>query len=247
MAECHPIAFRWPMKAKVEHGAKLIHVDPRFTRTSAMCDLYAPIRAGTDIAFLGGLINYVIHDQRWNTDPFFHEYLLNYTNAATIVRPDFKGTEDLDGVFSGLMEYQPQIKEWPFDGFLGEYQTDSWQYARHGEEYGEPRGGDEDGHRAERTQHKPQPPRASRSMPVIRSLRKPAPPRDETLQHQHCVFQLVKRHFSRYTPEMVEQVTGCPPDTLMKVAQTILENSGGTGPPHGPMPWAGPSTPTARR
>ena len=106
MAECHPVAFRWPMKAKVEHGAKLIHVDPRFTRTSAMCDLYAPIRAGSDIAFLGGLINYVINSERWNTDSFFHEYLLNYTNAACIVRNDFKGTEELDGVFSGLMEYE---------------------------------------------------------------------------------------------------------------------------------------------
>jgi formate dehydrogenase major subunit len=200
-------------------------VDPRFTRTSAMCDLYAPIRAGTDIAFLGGLINYVIHDQRWNNDSFFREYLLNYTNAATIVRPDFKGTEDLDGVFSGLMEYHPQIKEWPFDGFLGEYQTDSWQYARHGEEYGEPRGGTRTGTGGRvKVQAQPSPNEPLDS--VIRSLRKPAPTRDETLRHPHCVFQLVKRHFGRYTPEMVEQVTGCPPATLTKVAQTILENSG---------------------
>ena len=91
MAECHPVAFRWPMKAKVEHGAKLIHVDPRFTRTSAMCDLYAPIRAGSDIAFLGGLINYVINNERWKTDTFFREYLLNYTNAACIVRRRLQG------------------------------------------------------------------------------------------------------------------------------------------------------------
>ena len=67
MAECHPVAFRWPMKAKVEHGAKLIHVDPRFTRTSAMADIHVPIRAGSDIAFLGGLITYVINSSRWNT------------------------------------------------------------------------------------------------------------------------------------------------------------------------------------
>ena len=119
MAECHPVAFRWPMKAKVEHGAKLIHVDPRFTRTSAMCDIYAPIRAGSDIAFLGGLINYVINSERWNTDPFFQEYVLNYTNAATIVREDFKGTEELDGVFSGLMEYKRDKPGWAYDGFLG--------------------------------------------------------------------------------------------------------------------------------
>src|SRR5947199_8252906 len=85
MAECHPVAFRWPMKAKVEHGAKLIHIDPRFTRTSAMCDIYAPIRAGSDIAFLGGLVTYIVNDKRWNSDPFFREYLLTYTNAATIL------------------------------------------------------------------------------------------------------------------------------------------------------------------
>jgi formate dehydrogenase major subunit len=90
MAECHPVAFRWPMKAKVEHGAKLIHIDPRFTRTSAVCDIYAPIRAGSDIAFLGGLVNYIVNDERWNRDSFFREYLLNYTNAATVVREDFK-------------------------------------------------------------------------------------------------------------------------------------------------------------
>src|SRR6266704_112684 len=105
MAECHPVAFRWPMKAKVEHGAKLIHVDPRFTRTSAMCDLYAPIRAGSDIALLGGLVN--------------------YGNGATISREDFKDAEDLDGVFSGLMEYSGNTKNWTYDGFVGQYQTDT--------------------------------------------------------------------------------------------------------------------------
>jgi formate dehydrogenase major subunit len=84
MAECHPVAFRWPMQAKL-HGATLIHVDPRFTRTSAMCDLHAPVRAGSDIAFLGGLINYVLNSERWNSDPFFREFLVQYTNAATII------------------------------------------------------------------------------------------------------------------------------------------------------------------
>jgi formate dehydrogenase major subunit len=225
MAECHPVAFRWPMKAKVEHGAKLIHVDPRFTRTSAMCDLYAPIRAGSDIAFLGGLINYVINSERWNSDRFFREYLVNYTNAATIVREDFKDTEDLDGVFSGLMEYKKTIPEWPYDGFVGTYQTDSWQYARHSEEPGEPRGGEENAAPGRReAQRRPRPNEPLES--VIRSLKKPVAPRDETLRNPHCVFQLVKRHFSRYTPEMVEQVTGCSKETFEKVAATILENSG---------------------
>jgi formate dehydrogenase major subunit len=225
MAECHPVAFRWPMKAKTEHGAKLIHVDPRFTRTSAMCDIYAPIRAGSDIAFLGGVINYVINSERWKTDTFFREYLLNYTNAACIVRDDFKGTEELDGVFSGLMEYEKNKADWPYDGFIGQYQTDSWQYARHGEEYGQPRGGEENaaaGRKEAQTRPRPDQPLES----VIRSLRRPPPLWDETLKNPRCVFQLVKNHFSRYTPAMVEQVTGCPQDTFTKVAETILDNSG---------------------
>ena len=213
MAECHPVAFRWPMKAKVEHGAKLIHVDPRFTRTSAMCDLYAPIRAGSDIAFLGGLVNYVVNNERWNSDPFFHEYLLNYTNAATIIREDFKDAEDLNGVFSGLMEYSGNTKNWPYDGFVGQYHTDTWQYARHAEEFGR--------RKAQQPAHPGEP-----LEEVIRSLRKPASLRDETLRHPRCVLQVVKRHFSRYTPEMVEQVTGCPKATFLEVAETILENSG---------------------
>src|SRR5919199_6041372 len=127
MAECHPVAFRWPMKAKV-NGAKLIHVDPRFTRTSANCDIHAPIRAGSDIAFLGGLINYVINSERWNTDPFFREYVVNYTNAATLISESFRDTEDADGVFSGLMQYTER-PEWPYNGFLGQYDPASWQYA----------------------------------------------------------------------------------------------------------------------
>jgi formate dehydrogenase major subunit len=226
MAECHPVAFRWPMQAKTEHGAKLIHVDPRFTRTSAMCDHYAPIRAGSDIAFLGGLINYVIHNARWNSDPFFREYLLNYTNAATIVREDFKDTEDLDGAFSGLMEYGGGRKEWPYDGFVGQYKTTSWQYEGHEEEYGEPRGGTPLGPPAGRRKVQSPPSPTEPLASVIASLRKPVPLRDDTLRNPRCVFQIVKRHFSRYTPDMVEQVTGCPQATFLKVAETILENSG---------------------
>src|SRR6059058_6707457 len=94
MAECHPVAFRWPMLAKAR-GAKLIHVDPRFTRTSAMADIHAPIRAGSDIAFLGGLINWVITNEKYIKD-----YVLNYTNAATIISPEYRDAEDLGGVFS---------------------------------------------------------------------------------------------------------------------------------------------------
>src|SRR6187551_3129022 len=96
MAENHPVAFRWVMQAKLK-GAKIIHVDPRFTRTSAVSDQYVPIRAGADIAFLGGLIRYMIENER-----YFREYVVNYTNAATIINESFQDTEELEGVFSGL-------------------------------------------------------------------------------------------------------------------------------------------------
>src|SRR5881398_2209159 len=120
MAECHPVAFRWPMKAKL-NGAKLIHVDPRFTRTSAVADLHVPIRAGSDIAFLGGLIRYVIE-----REVYFRDYVLHYTNAATLVDEAFEDTEDREGVFSGLIEYKGD----PLNGNLGAYEGSSWQYQR---------------------------------------------------------------------------------------------------------------------
>ncbi len=206
MAECHPVAFRWPMQAKLK-GAKLIHVDPRFTRTSAMADIHAPIRAGSDVAFLGGVINHVLQSERWNTDPFFKEFVVNYTNAPTIIGDEFQDTEDLAGVFSGLMQYTPGVKEWPLDGFVGQYDPKTWQYA------GAPAG-------------KPSPPAGPPFDPLVRSLLTPPPRRDETLQHPRSVLQIVRRHFSRYTPEMVERVTGCPQATFLKVADTILANSG---------------------
>src|SRR5438093_4094067 len=108
MAENHPVAYRWVMQAKLK-GAKIIHIDPRFTRTSATADIYAPIRAGTDIALLGGFIRYMIENQR-----YFREYVVNYTNAATIINEGYKDTEDIEGVFSGLSEYTGD----PINGFL---------------------------------------------------------------------------------------------------------------------------------
>src|SRR5436309_8026603 len=207
MAECHPVAFRWPMQAKLK-GAKLIHVDPRFTRTSAVADIHAPIRAGSDVAFLGGLIHYVLESERWKTDPFFREFVANYTNAATIIGDDFKDTEDAEGVFSGLMQYAPGIKEWPLDGLVGQYDTRTWQYA------------------AAPAGRASTPPAGPPFDPLVRSLLTPPPRRDETLADPRTVFQIVKRHFSRYTPEMVEQVTGCPRATFLKVAEAVLENSG---------------------
>src|ERR1700727_127691 len=113
MAEAQPVGFRWPMKAK-EKGATLIHVDPRFTRMSAVCDLYVGIRSGSDIAFLGGLVNYVLSNDRW-----FHEYVLAYTNASTIIEEGFRDTEDLAGMFSGFdpqhESYNAKQGHWGYD------------------------------------------------------------------------------------------------------------------------------------
>jgi len=247
MAENHPVAFRWPMKAKVEHGAKIIHIDPRFTRTSAVADIYAPVRAGSDIAFLGGVINYVINSEKWNKDPFFKSFVVNYTNAATIINEDFKDTEDLNGVFSGLMQSKGGVAEWPFNGFINQYDGATWQYARtkagaQGQgaaataQSGETKvSTGPDGTKAPATPAtapasgaKPDGKSAEvpSFVPLVASLVKPPALRDETLQDPRTVFQIVKKHFARYTPEMVEKTTGCPKEMFLKVAETILANSG---------------------
>src|SRR5581483_516464 len=242
MAECHPVAFRWPMVAK-SRGAKIIHVDPRFTRTSAMADIYAPVRAGSDIAFLGGLINYVLNSERWQRDTFFREFLLNYTNASMIINDQFKDTEQLDGVFSGLMQYDEKIKAWPYNGFLGQYDNKSWQYAgteaeqrgwtANTQQSAEQSVGDRDtGARGaaagqatpKSSEDKPLP--GPPFEPLVKALLKPPPQRDRTLRHPGTVFQILKKHYARYTPEMVERTTGCPQETFLKVAETILANSG---------------------
>ena len=110
MAECHPVGFQWVMEAKAR-GATVIHVDPRFTRTSAVADVHVPIRPGSDIAFLGALVNYVL-----SNDLDFRDYVVAYTNAAVIINEGFADTEDLDGIFSGL------DREHRF------YDPHSWQY-----------------------------------------------------------------------------------------------------------------------
>ena len=235
MAECHPVAFRWPLKARM-NGATLIHVDPRFTRTSANCDIHAPIRAGSDIAFLGGLINHVLNSERWNSEPFFRQFVSSYTNAATIVHPDFRDTEDLDGVYSGLNEYTENA-EWPYNAFVGTYDPKSWQY----ESTGGPQVQGEQlaASAASGEQRQAQGPQSAQSPTagggrrapinwdaIVRSLLKPKSRQDSTLDDPRCVLQLVKRHFSRYTPEVVEQVTGCPREKFLRVAEAILANSG---------------------
>jgi len=200
MAENHPVAFRWVAQAKL-NGATLIHVDPRFTRTSAMADLYVPIRSGTDIAFLGGLISYVIENEK-----YFKDYVVNYTNAATIISDDFQDTEDLEGVFSGLKE-APQGSEQKYV-----YDNASWQYKR--VEPWDPAKAREEAKKA------------ATFAEMIQKMVPPAAEKDPTLQHPRSVFQIVRRHFSRYTPEMVERITGCPQDLFLKVAETVTANSG---------------------
>ena len=193
MAENHPVGFRFVMKAKTR-GATIIHVDPRFSRTSAMADYYVPLRAGSDLVFLGALVNYVLEHEA-----YFKEYVLAYTNAAAIVSDQFEDTEDLDGLFSG------------FDPGRGTYTTDTWQYAGSDSEVGAP---EHHGQDAQSMGH-----RQGGTHPD-------AVPTDPTLQHPRCVFQILKRHYQRYTPEMVEQACGVSREQFLKVAETIVANSG---------------------
>jgi formate dehydrogenase major subunit len=203
MAECHPVGFQWVVEAK-QRGAKVIHVDPRFTRTSALADVHVPLRAGSDIAFLGGIVNHILQNGRE-----FREYVCAYTNARTIVSDEFRDTEDLDGLFSG---YNPET---------GTYDPGSWQYE--GLEIGAAAGQreqdveltGEQAHGAHGGELKGN------------ELRHGEPPAvDDTLEDPRCIFQVVKRHYSRYTPEMVERVCGVPRETFLEVAEALCENSG---------------------
>ncbi len=199
MAEAHPVGFQWVMEAK-KRGATVIHVDPRFTRTSAVADLHVPIRAGTDIAFLGGLIHHVLE-----TGTYFEEYVRAYTNAPMIVRDDFRDTEDLDGLFSG------------FDPENNTYDTSSWQYdgppveSAVGSRDDQPVG-----------PHKEQGQLAGSGGAPL-SIE---PRRDDTMQDPRCVFQILKKHYSRYTAEMVHEICGIEPSLFTQVADALTRNSG---------------------
>jgi formate dehydrogenase major subunit len=197
MAENHPVGFRFVMKAK-ERGATIIHVDPRFTRTSAMADLHVPIRAGTDLAFLGGLIHYALESERWHSDPFFREYVSHFTNAPAIISEEFEDAESLGGVFSGLKRHERQ------------YEFDSWQYA------GETAKPAPEKATAQQTEARPQ--QVGKETHV--------PEKDMTLEHPRCAFQLVRRHYQRYTPEMIERICGVPRELFIKVAEALLNSSG---------------------
>src|SRR3989442_4862983 len=161
-AEAHRVGFQWFMRAKLDGGAKIIHADPRFTRTSAVADMYLRIRTGSDVAYFGGLINHVLRNNL-----FHDEYVRNYTNASFIVKDGFGFT---DGLFSG------------YSAAKRTYDISSWSY-----EVGE--------------------------TGFAR--------RDMTLQHPRSVFQLMKTHYSRYTPEMVSSITGIPVADFNKVADLV--------------------------
>jgi formate dehydrogenase major subunit len=219
MAECHPVAFRWVMQAKTRaaNPATIVHADPRFTRTSAMANIYAPLRAGSDIAFLGALISHVLRhhepiflkdeSQRSPRERFFADYLIHYTNAATLITDEFKDTEENDfaGLFSG------------FDAGKRSYDAKKWRYESEpaGDKSKDPGG-------------KPGEGRPHSFSGQVGKLVGPPPKVDASgkLQHPRCVFQILKRHYARYTPEMVEQVCGTPRETFLKVAEALLDNAG---------------------
>ena len=180
MAENHPVGFQWVIEAREKNGAKIIHVDPRFTRTSAMSDYWLPLRAGSDLIFLGAMIRYVLEEGR-----FFRDYVVPYTNASVILRDDFVDTEDLGGIFS-------PAETWKYAGSDGQGAFDS-------------------GHRGE-----------GQGTPNA----DPDPQRDETLQHPRCVFQVMRRHFARYTPELVEQSCGIPREKFLEIVDVFTSASG---------------------
>jgi formate dehydrogenase major subunit len=209
MAECHPVGFQWVSEAKAR-GAKVVHIDPRFTRTSAIADLHVPLRVGTDIAFLGGLIKYVLDNEL-----YFKEYVVAYTNASALVSEDFVDSEDLDGLFSG------------FDPQRSQYDEASWQYEPEEPPHsGSPDAGETADQKA--IEQHPDVKKSDRAQsagsggPPIAAK----PKRDETLQHPRSVFQVLKRHFARYTPEMVAEVCGIEPEVFLQVARWVTENSG---------------------
>jgi formate dehydrogenase major subunit len=181
------------MRAR-ERGAKIIHVDPRFGRTGASADLHVAIRSGTDIAFLGGIIRHVLE-----TESYFKDYVLHYTNASTIISEEFADTEDLGGVFSG------------FDPETGTYDRSTWMYE-----------GGEVAAAAGMREHASQAFTESTGVGLLEGAVK----RDETLQHERCVLQLLRKHYARYTPQMVAQICGIPERQFHEVANALIENSG---------------------
>jgi formate dehydrogenase major subunit len=198
MAEQHPVGFQWVIEAK-ERGAKVIHVDPRFTRTSAMADLHVPIRAGTDIAFLGGVVHYILE-----TDAWFREYVQHYTNGPVILKPDFQDTEDASGFFSGWNPGDSAygISTWGYNKSTGEATAGKTEQTA-----------DVSGNQA----HGAHGMKLSGGEP---------PDYDDTMEDERCILQVLKRHFARYTPEVVADICGCSAADVVRVARALCENSG---------------------
>ncbi len=201
MAEAHPVGFQWVMEAKA-NNATVIHIDPRFTRTSALSDLHIPLRAGTDIALLGGVINYILSNEL-----DFREYVRAYTNASFLIREDYQDTEDLDGLFSG------------YDPATAAYHPTTWHYegvsAR-------PSPGTRHPGEAKETSASYQ---YGSGGPMLDGVTDGVAA-DPTLQHPRCVYQILKRHFARYTPEMVEAICGIPKEQFLRVCTAWTSNSG---------------------
>jgi formate dehydrogenase major subunit len=195
MAENHPVGFQWVIEAR-ERGAKVIHVDPRFSRTSAMANIWAPLRAGSDILFLGGLIHYVLENEK-----DFREYVIHYTNASIILPEEFKDTEDLGGVFSG------------WDAKNRSYDSSGWLYGAcvEGGRVAPKSAGSHSGHSKE----------GAGAAADLRDCEC-----DLTLSHPRCVYQVLKRHYARYTPELVERFCGVPRERFLKIAETFCSASG---------------------
>ena len=200
MAENHPVGFQWVMEAR-ERGAKVVHVDPRFTRTSAMATKHVGIRAGSDIAFLGGITNYILQNEL-----YFREYVEHYTNAPVIINEEYADTEELDGLFSGWdpEERQYSVESWMYDGM--EIHGSAGQR----EQGFRPTKGEASGHGGHGG-----------------GLKHGEPPsEDETMQHPRCVLQLLKKHYARYTPEFVADTCGCSIEDFTEVCEMLVANSG---------------------
>src|SRR6201998_647776 len=165
-AEAHPCGFKWVTEAKAHNKARLIVVDPRFNRSASVADVYAPIRTGTDIVFLGGVISYLLSNEKIQRD-----YVLNYTDVSFLVREDFAFK---DGLYSG------------YNGEKHSYDKTTWNY-----EFGP--GG------------------------YVKS--------DSTLTHPRCVYQLMKQHYARYTPEMVERVCGTPKEKFLAICEMMASTA----------------------
>ncbi len=199
MAEQHPVGFQWVIEAK-ERGAQVIHVDPRYTRTSAMADVHAAIRPGTDIAFLGAVINYILANERE-----FTEYVRHYTNARVIINDEFVRTPTSSTAASRASSRRTR----PTGSTPGATPASTVSCpAGKKEQTGDVSGDIAHGaHGMKLEQGEP-------------------PQEDWTLQHPNCVFQILKRHYARYTPEMVEEVCGVPREKFLQIAEILCRNSG---------------------